>query len=287
MQVIIGVDIGTTSTRSIVFNLSGQVLKACYKEYPILTPQPTYSEQDPEAVFAAVLYTLKEVLTGLNQKELLGISFSCAMHSLLLIDKAGNPLTNAIIWADNRSRQQADTLRGTPAGKLLHHNTGTPVHPMSPLCKLMWFREHEPNLFNQTAKFISLKEFVFYKLFGKYIIDFSMASATGLFDIRQLTWFAPALALASVSSNQLSEPVAPAHQETQLNPAYAAEINLTETVPFIVGASDGCLANLALETTQPGVAALTIGTSGAIRVTAQQPANDFRERLFRYILMPN
>jgi len=287
MQVIIGVDIGTTSTRAIIFDLTGKVLQACYKHYPIITPQVTYSEQDPEAVFSAVLFTLKEALASLDQKDLLGISFSCAMHSLLLTDATGNPLTNAIIWADNRSQRQADTLRATPAGKMLHHNTGTPVHPMSPLCKLMWFREHEPDLFNRTAKFISLKEFVFYKLFGKYIIDFSIASATGLFDIRQLTWFAPALALSGITTNQLSEPVEPTHQETQINPAYAAEINLTQPVPFVIGASDGCLANLALQTNEPGVAALTIGTSGAIRVTTPQPANDFQQRLFSYILTPN
>jgi len=287
MQVIIGVDIGTTSTRAIVFDLSGKVVQACYKEYPLLTPQATYSEQEPEVIFAAVLSTLKGALANVNQKELLGISFSSAMHSLLLVDATGNPLTNAIIWADNRSQQQADTLRETPAGKMLHHSTGTPVHPMSPLCKLMWFREHEPDLFNQTAKFISVKEFVFYRLFGKYLIDFSIASSTGLFDIRQLTWFAPALALAGVSSHQLSEPVSPDHQETKLNPTYAADLNLSKPVPFIIGASDGCLSNLSLPITGPGVAALTIGTSGAIRVTTPQPANDFQHRLFSYILLPN
>jgi len=287
MQVIIGVDIGTTSTRSIVFDLSGKVLQACYKEYPILNPHPTYSEQDPEEVFTAVLSTLKDALASVNQKELLGISFSSAMHSLLLVDEAGKPLTNAIIWADNRSQPQADVLRETPAGKLLHHNTGTPVHPMSPLCKLIWLREHEPDLFNQATKFISIKELVFYRLFGKYLIDFSIASATGLFDIRQLNWFVPALALAGISASQLSEPVIPTHQEIAINSGYAAQINLTEPVPFIIGASDGCLANLALQTNKPGVAALTIGTSGAIRVITPQPANDFQQRLFSYILTPN
>jgi len=287
MQVIIGVDIGTTSTRAIVFDLSGKVLRACYNQYPILKPQATYSEQDPAVVFAAVLSTLKAALAFVNQKELLGISFSSAMHSLLLVDETGKPLTNAIIWADNRSQPQADNLLGTPAGKMLHHSTGTPVHPMSPLCKVMWFREHEPNLFNRAAKFISLKEFVFYKLFGKYLIDYSIASATGLFDLRQLTWFAPALALAGISTDQLSEPVTPTHQETGPDTTYATEINLTEPVPFIIGASDGCLSNLSLPTTGPGVAALTIGTSGAVRVTTPQPANDFQHRLFSYILMPN
>ncbi len=79
-QVIIGVDIGTTSTKAIAFSAAGQVLHTCYREYPIFTPKPTYSEQDPEEVFRAVLYTLGEVIARLNATELLGISFSCASH---------------------------------------------------------------------------------------------------------------------------------------------------------------------------------------------------------------
>jgi gluconokinase len=284
MQLIIGIDIGTTSTKAIVFDVQGRVISSVYQGYPIQNPQPTHSEQNPDEVFRAVLYTLHKSLSQINPARLAGISFSSAMHSLIAVDDQGNHLTNCIIWADNRSQIQADTLRLTPTGQDIYHHTGTPIHPMSPLCKLIWFRQHQPDLLRQAYKFISIKEYVWFKLFGKFQVDYSIASATGLFNIYTQTWYQPALVAAGITAPQLSEPVSPLYQATNLHPEYAKQINLPASVPFIIGGSDGCLANLGTGATIPGRAALTIGTSGAIRVTAPQPAADPQQRLFSYIL---
>lgn len=284
MQVIIGVDIGTTSTKAIAFTPDGQVLSSHYQENPIYRPAPDQSEQDPEEVLAAVLQTLSQALAGVPADQLLGISFSSAMHGLLAVDAAGKPLTRCLIWADNRSQAQAQALQHTAAGQDIYWHTGTPIHPMSPLCKLLWLREHQPELLQRAHKFISMREYVFFRFFGKYLVDHSLASATGLFDIRQLDWYAPALALAGIRPEQLSTPVSPLHAEQELAPEYARQLGLGRQVPFICGASDGCLANLGSGATQPGLAALTIGTSGAIRVTVPQPAQEDRQRLFSYIL---
>ncbi|WP_026463580.1 gluconokinase [Adhaeribacter aquaticus] len=287
MKVVIGVDLGTTSTKAVGFSLDGKVICSSYQEYPIFNPQPGFSEQDPEEVYNAVLFTLQEVIAQLKGHDLVGIGFSCAMHSLIAVDDQGQPLTNCIIWADNRSEKQAYALKQTPLGLDIYLHTGTPIHPFSPLCKLIWFQEHKPDVHQQAHKFISIKEYVFYKFFRKYIIDYSLASATGLFDIRNFTWYAPALAKAGISATQLSEPVSTLHAETNLNPEIAAYLGITKPIPFVTGASDGCLANLGTGAVKPGLAALTIGTSGAIRVTAPQPANDNQQRLFNYILAPN
>lgn len=178
MQVIIGVDIGTTSTKAMAFTTEGQVLSSHYREYPIYRPAPDHSEQDPEEVLAAVLQTLSQTLAQVNVNQLLGISFSCAMHGLMAVDAAGQPLTRCLIWADNRSQAQALALQHTAAGQDVYRHTGTPIHPMSPLCKLLWLREHQPDLLQQTHKFISIREYVFYRFFGKYLVDHSLASAT-------------------------------------------------------------------------------------------------------------
>ncbi|MDB5260960.1 MAG: carbohydrate kinase [Adhaeribacter sp.] len=284
MQVIIGIDIGTTSSRAIAFDLQGKVISSAYQGYPILNPQPTYSEQDPEEVFRAVIVTLQKSISAIHPATLAGIGFSSAMHSLIAVDDQGIPVTNCIIWADNRSQAQADALRQTPAGLDIYHHTGTPVHPMSPLCKLLWFRQHQPDLLQRTHKFISIKEYVWFKLFGKFQVDYSVASATGLFNIYSQTWYEPALAAAGITVAQLSEPVNPLYQIPDLPPATRQLLNLPTSIPFIIGASDGCLANLGTGATMPGRAALTIGTSGAIRVTAPRPAADPQQRLFSYIL---
>ncbi|GEO05648.1 gluconate kinase [Adhaeribacter aerolatus] len=287
MPVIIGLDIGTSSTKAIAFDEQGKVLSSAYQGYAILNPEPNYSEQDPDEVFRAVLLTLQKSTSQLNGATPAGISFSSAMHSLIAIDAQGKPLTNCLIWADNRSQVEADALRATPTGLNIYHHTGTPIHPMSPLCKLLWFRQHQPELLQQTHKFISIKEYVWFKFFGQFKIDYSIASATGLFDIYTQTWYKPALAAAGISATQLSEPVNPFYQVAGLPPEYATLTGLSPNVPFIIGASDGCLANLGTGAIAPGQAALTIGTSGAIRVTAPQPAADPHQRLFSYILAPN
>jgi gluconokinase len=286
MQVIIGVDIGTTSTKAMAFTPGGQVLSSHYQEYPIYRPAPEYSEQDPEEVLAAVVQTLSQTLAAVPPDQVLGVSFSCAMHGLLAVDAAGQPLTRCLIWADNRSQVQAEALQPTAAGRDIYWHTGTPIHPMSPLCKLLWLRQNQPELLQRAHKFISIKEYVYFRFFGKYLIDYSLASATGLFDIRQLRWYPPALALAGIGPEQLSTPISTLHLEQDLDPVYARRLGLRRPLPFIIGASDGCLANLGTGATQPGLAALTIGTSGAIRVTAAQPAQESQQRLFSYILTP-
>ena len=286
MQVIIGLDIGTTSTKAIAFDVQGKVIASAYQGYPIQNPHPNYSEQNPDEVFRAVLQTLHKSISQLTPGSLAGISFSSAMHSLIAVDAQGNPLTNCIIWADNRSQPQADALRATSQGLDIYHHTGTPIHPMSPLCKLIWFRQHQPGLLQQAYKFISIKEYVWYKLFGRFQVDYSVASATGLFNIYTQTWYEPALEAAGIISAQLSEPVSPLYWVSPQHVNFLQLENLS-SVPFIIGASDGCLANLGTGATIPGHAALTIGTSGAIRVTAPQPAADPHQRLFSYILSEN
>src|SRR5690606_21431179 len=149
----------------------------------------------------------------------------------------------------------------------IYRATGTPIHPMSPLCKLGWMRKHEPQIFASAYKFISIKEYIFFKLFGQYVVDESIASATGLFDIHRRQWHPDALDTVGVSPAQLSEPVAATHMLRGLDRPSAARMGIAEDTPFVIGGSDGCLANLGVGVVRPGDVAVTIGTSGAIRMT--------------------
>lgn len=291
MHYFIGVDVGTTSTKAVAFDLQGRVLAEKSLGYPLHTPEPAGSEQDPEEVFQAVRAAIRAVTTavrttGFTVSGLAGISFSSAMHSLMAVDAAGNLLTRSITWADTRSKQYADQIKHSAAGHNIYRRTGTPVHPMSPLCKLVWLQAERPELMRQARKFISIKEYIFYRLFGQYLVDYSLASATGLFDIFALTWHAPALELAGIAAANLSKPVPTTHVVQGLSAAEAAYLGVDPATPFILGGSDGCLANLGSNAIRPGHAALTIGTSGAIRVMAAQPVTDARERIFSYILTP-
>lgn len=290
MKYIIAVDIGTSSTKAIAFDLSGNMLTDHRIAYPVMNPRPTYAEQDPDRLLEACIDSIEAINSFMMKQhqeiEVIGVSFSCAMHGLIAVSNAGELLTNCIIWADTRSEAFAAALKGTPLGHDIYMHTGTPIHPMSPLCKLGWMRENMEETFENAAKFISVKEYLFYKLFNQYVVDFSIASATGLFDIHKQQWYTPSLEIAGISPDQLSTPVPITHVLRGMGPHYARRMHLPEHTPFVVGGSDGCLANLGAQAIDKGVASVTIGTSGAIRLVSKLPVTDPQERLFSYVLSP-
>ncbi|WP_301171441.1 gluconokinase [Brevibacillus nitrificans] len=285
----IGLDIGTTSTKAIVFTPSGAVRGVGNVDYPLLVPQPSWAEQDPETIFAAVISALKTAIekADVDKRAIGGIGFSTAMHSLIAVDHQGSPLTHSIIWADNRSTSQVDQLNQDGVGHSIYLATGTPIHPMSPLPKIMWLREQAPDTFRKAAKFISIKEYVIHRLFGQYVVDYSIASATGLFHLRKLDWDENALLVAGITRQQLSEPVPTTHILRGMKIRYAEEIGLDADTPFVVGASDGVLANLGIGAIDQGQVAITIGTSGAVRTVVPEPITDPKGRTFCYLLTEN
>ncbi|PZE22886.1 gluconokinase [Paenibacillus xerothermodurans] len=283
---IIAADLGTTSTKTLVIDRDGRVLASHSVEYPLYTPRPDMAEQDPDEIFQAVLDAVRSVLAKARilPSQILCVSFSSAMHSLIAVDSNLQLLTPCITWADNRSSAYVRELKEELDGHQIYRNTGTPIHPMSPLLKLMWLKEHEPGIFRQAHKFIGIKEYVFAKLFGKFLIDYSIASATGLFNLRNLEWDTQALEACGVRREQLSEPVSTVHHVAGLKKEYADAMGLDADTPFVIGASDGVLANLGVGAFEQGVYAVTIGTSGAVRGVVREPITDPKGRLFCYAL---
>lgn len=287
MTVYIGVDIGTTSTKTIAYGEDGRLLAEESARYELRSPHPGWAEEDPEEIFEAVLGTLSGVVEAVrtaNHGEISGVSFSTAMHTLMGLDTNGRPLTASITYADNRATEQATRIREEMDGPAIHQRTGTPIHSMSPLTKLLWFRERDPDTFNRAGKWISIKEYVFYRLFGEYVVDYSIASATGLFNLKNLNWDDGVLKMLRLSKEKFSRLVPTTHVVEGLKPEYADRLGLDCGTPFVVGASDGVLATLGVGATEPGVLACSIGTSGAVRGVVARPQIDDQRRLFCYAL---
>ncbi|WP_211747310.1 gluconokinase [Paenibacillus sp. Marseille-Q4541] len=283
---MIGVDIGTTSTKAVLFEEDGTIISEASKGYPLHTEGAVKAEQDPDLIVEAVVYTIQQVM--INSKTPAGevrfVSFSSAMHSVIAMDRSGTRLTPALTWADNRSAPYAALLKKDKTGHDIYTRTGTPIHPMSPLTKIMWFTREQQELMPQVDKFISIKEYVFFKLFGVYIVDHSIASATGLLRMETLEWDEEALRIAGITADHLSSLVPTTHVIHDLDTSYAEQMQLTPSTPFIVGASDGVLSNLGVGAIDPGVVAITIGTSGAIRTVVDHPITDPKGRYFCYAL---
>src|SRR3990170_3385330 len=157
---VLGVDIGTTSTKVVAFDARGQALASHAVAYPLRQPSPGHAVQDPDEIVRAVTESVATTVRALGPDRVAGLSFSAAMHGLLGLARDGRPLTPLVTWADTRAGRQAERIRSSPGGLGLHRRTGTPVHPMSPLAKLVWFREQEPELFAQVGHWVGIKEYV-------------------------------------------------------------------------------------------------------------------------------
>ncbi|HEY0799034.1 MAG TPA: gluconokinase, partial [Candidatus Baltobacteraceae bacterium] len=206
---------------------------------------------------------------------------SCAMHGVLPVDAAGEPLGPLITWMDRRSAAIADRWKADGTGAELYGITGAPMHPMLPACKLRWLAENDPALFARATKFVSLKELLVFRWTGEWLIDWGMASGTGLFDFRTRTWSERALQLAGVEAARLSEPASTlTKRPLRVNVANALGFN--DPPEIVLASSDGALANLGVGAVDPREPALTLGTSGAIRVVLDSPALDGSGRTFCY-----
>ncbi|MDQ3279549.1 MAG: FGGY family carbohydrate kinase, partial [Bacteroidota bacterium] len=180
---VLGIDIGTGSVKAVALNEKGQVLHSEQVFYPAAAK----TEQEVEPVWFAFQQSIRNTVSTL-QAPPQAVGLSSAMHSIMAVNENGHPLSKAILWSDTRSTAIAQNLRQTTLGRELYLATGTPIHAMSPLCKIRWWQQTAPELFSRTAKFISIKEAIWYRLFGEYVIDFSLASATGLFNHQLLSW---------------------------------------------------------------------------------------------------
>lgn len=279
--VVLGVDVGTTSTKVLAMGRDGQEIAIASHGYPLDEPSPGRAEQDPDVIAAAALAGVRDV-TAAIRRPVAGLCLSTAMHGLIALDAHDRPLTPLVTWADQRAEAQAERLRAEAPH--LHRRTGTPLHAMSPLAKLVWFRENEPDVVRRAHRWVGSKEYVLARLCGVLAVDHSAASTSGLLDLSGLRWDAEALDLAGVRPEQLGD----LHETTDVLPRLrsdtAAAVGLPVETPVVVGATDGPLAALGLGAVAPGVASCSIGTSAALRVTVDRPQVDEAQALFCYAL---
>ncbi|REG91168.1 gluconokinase [Flavobacterium aquicola] len=270
----VGIDIGTTATKAVCFDLHGNVINQISHSYPMYHPKPDWSVQKPQEILDTVLECIKEITAAIQPQF---ISFSSAMQSIIAVDETGKPLTNAILWADNRASEIAEKIKNSEKGNPFYQKTGIPIHPFSPMTKIVWLKESDSEVFSKTYKFISIKEYVWHHLTGEYATDTSMASGTGLLNIHTLQWDDEILDFLKIKPEQLSAVCEVTHQCK----------GVLDNLLYVIGGGDGALANLGTGAMNKGFMALTIGTSGAVRLPIDQPSLDPQMRTQCYHLKGN
>jgi gluconokinase len=284
MEYLIGVDVGTTNVKAIALAGDGRLLARAGRTTRTLSSVPHAAEQSAPAVFRRVMDVVREVAAVCSPLgKPAGLVFSGAMHSLIAEDERGRCLINAWLWSDGRAAAFYRPLRASETGKEIYRRTGTPIHPMSPLVKLLCLRVSYPEVFSNARLYLGIKDFVLKKLVGEKICDASLASTTGLLNTVRGEWDEVALRTAGITADRLPRVVSPS-SIFRLKAGSAALLGLPAGLPVVPGASDGALANIGSGADGPDKLAMTIGTSAALRLTLDSPALDPAGRTFCYRL---
>jgi gluconokinase len=271
---VLAIDIGTSSSRAAIYDGQGNRLleTTAQVEYPLIAGSDGRAELRPADVQRAIAEVIGKTISAWRKVPgrgpIAAIGVSCFWHSLLGLDAAGRAVTPIYTWADSRCRDDAAALRKNPGEAALHARTGCMVRASFWPAKLHWLRRTEPVLFRRVARWVSPAEWIQELWCGAAPISSSMASGTGLLDGRALRWDASLLRRCGVAAGHLS------HLSDEARPvSVSAAKSLPELagVPWYPAIGDGAASNLGSGATKPGVAAINVGTSAALRVVLATP----------------
>lgn len=282
----IGVDVGTTGVRAIAYQKDGLSLCSADEFYPLETPYPDWAEQNPEIIYKAIEKVVREVANTLiyKGKNVSGIAISTVMHSFAPANENRELLSNMITWADSRSVGIVNELKKDEAlVKGFYERTCCPTHSCYPFLKILWVRKNYPDVFAKMRYIYSLKDYIFEKMTGEWVVDKSSASASGLYNAHKMDWDEEILNYAGITREQLP-PVVSTTYQSKLTDSAAQRLNLSENLPVVIGATDGVLVNVGIGAIEDGQLSATIGTSGAIRMLTKTPKVDSLGRTWCYNL---
>lgn len=278
MALVIGLDVGTSSCKAVALSPRGAVAASASGSYPLHMPRPGWAAQSAVEVWRIVAGVLRQVAERVGAARVAGITISGAMHSVLPVDGQGQPLADAMTWADSRSSDCLPAL-DEATRDALYRVTGCPWHSTYHVARLRWHRREHP----QATCYVAIKDFVLHQLTRRWVTDSGLASSTGLFDIHLRRWHAPALSLAGIRGEQLCAVVEATDLAGHLSTSAAEQTGLPQGLPVIAGGSDGALANLGARALRQDQTVVSIGTSGAVRMTCERPRLDSQHGTWCYI----
>lgn len=263
MKYTIGIDIGTSGTKTIMVDETGALVTQATAEYQLYQPQNGYAEQKPEDWYNAVIETLCKVVKSRSQADIVGIGLSGQMHGLVMLDENANVIRDAIIWCDTRAGKQCDDLTELIGKERLLEITANPAIAGFTAAKLLWVKQHEPENFALCKKILLPKDYIRFRLTGKYATEVSDASGMQMLDIANRCWSAEILAKLDLDETMLGK----VYESPEITGYTTDEIGrLTGLmhVPVVGGAGDNAAAAVGTGVVADGRAFTTIGTSGVM-----------------------
>ena len=264
---LLGIDLGTSGVKALVIDAKGETLASVTVEYPIYTPKPLWSEQEPEDWWQGTVEAIKQVLTKANVggSDITGIGLSGQMHGLTPLDRDGNVIRRAMLWNDGRTAAECAEYVQRAGGEARVrewvYNIPSPSYTAP---KILWMRNHEPENFAKLAHVLLPKDYIRYRLSGEYATDKSDATGTGLLDVKNRTWSSEIMRALDLPDSILPR-LGEGHEITAHVTAQAARITgLAVGTPIAGGAGDQPASACGAGIVNEGIVSVTIGTSGVV-----------------------
>ena len=266
----LGVDLGTSSMKVLLVDGKGTVLRSTSQSYPLMMPQPGWSEQDPEEWWSALCVCVPKLLDGIDATQVAGLSVGGQMHGLVALDENDNVIRPAILWNDGRTGKQTNALNSDFGKERLLALTGNLAFAGFTAPKLLWMRENEPELFAKIRRIMLPKDYIVYRLTGVHCCDYSDASGMLLLDVANRCWSKPLMDYCGVSEEQLPQLFESYDRVGTVKPAMAALLGIPASTVVAAGAGDNAAAAVGTGTVGEGSCNISIGTSGTIFIPSRE-----------------
>ena len=280
-ELIIAIDAGTTGVRSMLFTVSGTVLAKAYEEFDSLFPSPSWVEQEAPNWWTSACKTIQRCLKSVpfSPDEVIAVSVTNQRETVVPLDAEKRPLRHAIVWQDRRTVAQCDWIRENISAETIYTITGLTIDPYFTAPKILWIKEHQPDIFGNTDQFMLVHDFIIHRLTDNTVTDFSNASRTMLFDLKSGNWSKKLLDAFEIPSEKLPKPVPSGTKVGEVTPQAAKISGLIEGTPVIAGGGDQQCAALGVGVVCEGMIKSTTGTGTFILAHSDKIRLDTKRRV--------
>lgn len=266
MKYLIGVDVGTSSMKTILMDENGEIYAQASRDYPLYEPANGWAEQDPLDWKNAAFQTIASVVqkSGVAKESIAGIGLTGQMHGLVMLDENDQPIGRSIIWCDQRSKKQVqDMLARMPVEEWLAATSNPPIAGWT-AAKIMWMRENEPERFALCRKILLPKDYIRFVLTGIFATDVSDATGMQILDVKNRCWSEKVIRLLEIDRSLLADVYESQDVIGCVLPSIAQKLGLSDKTLVVAGSSDNAAAAIGTGVVREGQAFTTIGTSAVI-----------------------
>lgn len=283
MEYVIAHDLGTSGNKATLVGTDGKVVMDETYHYNTNYFGTGCAEQSPQDWLEAVVKTTKSIASRVDSKDILAVTFSGQMQACVCLDRDGNLLHDGIIWCDQRAEKQTGIIVREMGAKNVYRITGHRASPVYTIEKAMWLKEHEPELFAKTYRIVGAKDYVIYRLTGRYVTDYSDASGMGVYDINRLAWSEEICRAAGISPDLLPEVVASTDIVGEVCGGIAREMGLAQGTRVVCGGGDGSCAAVGAGAVEENSAYICMGTSAWVGAATKKPFLDDKMRVINFL----